>query len=132
MTRRRGFTLIEVLVTLMLIGIVLPTVMHGLALSGAAADSARHRTEAAGLAQSQLALILAGQTWQNGNQSGVFTDWPDYSWQMSAAPWSGDTIGVGLQEIDMKVSWSERNHPTSITLSTLAYPRTSSSGSGTP
>jgi prepilin-type N-terminal cleavage/methylation domain-containing protein len=124
MNRRRAFTLIEVLATLMLMAIVLPSVMKGISMATAAADSARHRTEAAGLAQSQMAQILASQSWSNGNQSGTFApDWPDYSWESSVTSWPSDSTGAGLQEIDLKVSWSVNSRPQSITLSALAYQR---------
>jgi prepilin-type N-terminal cleavage/methylation domain-containing protein len=122
---RRGFTLIEVLATLMLMAIVLPSVMKGITLAGAAADMARHRTEAAGLAQSQMAQILAAQTWENGDQSGDFApDWPDYHWQSTVVPWTGDSTGAGLQQIDLTVTWTSRSKQNSVTLTALAYQRT--------
>jgi general secretion pathway protein I len=127
-----GFTLIEVLATLLLMAIVLPIVMRGITMATQAADASRHRTEAAGLAQSEMAQILASQSWQNGNQSGDFgTDWPQYTWDSSVTPWAGDTSGAGLQQIDVSVYWSINSKKNSVTLSSLAYPRTQSSTSTT-
>lgn len=125
MRSRRAFTLVEVLATLMLMAIVLPSVMKGITLATAAADMARHRTEAAGLAQSELAQILASQSWTNGEQTGTFApDWPDYSWSTTVGSWAGDSTGAGLQEIDLKVTWTSHSRQESITLSALAYQRT--------
>jgi prepilin-type N-terminal cleavage/methylation domain-containing protein len=119
-----GFTLIEVLVTLLLIAIVIPTVMKGMTLGGRAADQARHRNEAVELAESELSTILSSQSWQNGNQSGDFSpNWPGYTWDSAVAAWSGDTAGAGLQEIDLTVKWMEAGHEASMTLSSLAYAR---------
>jgi prepilin-type N-terminal cleavage/methylation domain-containing protein len=124
MKSRRAFTLVEVLATLMLMAIVLPSVMKGITLATAAADMARHRTEAAGLAQSELAQILASQSWTNGEQTGNFApDWPDYSWATTVSTWAGDSTGAGLQEIDLKVTWAYRSRQESVTLSALAYQR---------
>jgi prepilin-type N-terminal cleavage/methylation domain-containing protein len=119
-----GFTLIEVLVTLLLIAIVIPTVMKGMTLGGKTADQARHRNEAVELAEGELGTILSSQSWQNGSQSGDFNpNWPGYTWESSVAAWPGDTAGAGLQEIDLTVKWTEGSQPASIVLSSLAYAR---------
>ena len=59
--RRQGFTLVEILVTLMLIAIVIPVIMKGISLGAQAASDAKRRTEAGGLAQEKLAEILASK-----------------------------------------------------------------------
>lgn len=125
MTRRsgpsRGFTLIEVLATLLLMAIVLPAVMRGLTLATSAGSMAKWRTQAAGLAQSKLAELIATNQWQQSALSGDFApDHPDFNWQATAQSWEGDTSGIGIQRIDLTVTWTERGRPQSLTLSTLA------------
>jgi prepilin-type N-terminal cleavage/methylation domain-containing protein len=122
---KSGFTLIEVLFTLLLIGLAIPAIMHGLTSASTLADKAHRRSEAAGLAQSQLNQLLADETWQGGSLSGDFSTqgWPDYTWQLNSAAWPGDTLGTGLYELDMVVSWSANGRKQSYTLCTLAYPR---------
>jgi prepilin-type N-terminal cleavage/methylation domain-containing protein len=122
---RTGFTLVEVLVTLLLIGIVLPAIMHGITLAMAAGDAARHRNDAAQLAKSQLAQLVAGTQWANTtNLSGDFSpDWPGYQWKAVVQPWNQDTSGMGIQQIDLTVNWQERGRGESLTLTTLAYQR---------
>jgi prepilin-type N-terminal cleavage/methylation domain-containing protein len=126
---RRGFTLVEVLATLLLIAIVLPAVMRGIVLASAAADAAKHRTVAQSLAQSKLADIISSGDWQSSSTlSGDFSpDAPDYKWGATIADWAQDTQGVGLEEIDITVSWNERGASKSLTISSLAYPRAASS-----
>jgi len=135
--RRVGFTLIEVISALLILAIVIPAIMEGITVADRAADASRHRTEASGLAQTQLATILSTESWQTGSQSGDFSpDWPAYSWKSDVAAWSGDTEGVGLDQIDLTVTWTERGKPASLKLTTLAYPRnvasSSASSSTTP
>src|SRR5689334_3104049 len=79
---RRGFTLLEVLATMVLIGIILPAVMHGISLATIAAGEARHKVEAASLAQTKLAELISDyQTLnQTGGSSGDFADYPGYTW----------------------------------------------------
>jgi len=122
---RRGFTLVEVLVTLLLLGIVLPTIMRGISMASTVASDAHRRTEAAGLAQAKLAEIVADDLWENGNLSGDFSpDFPQYHWQANVQPWAGDQSGVGLQQIDLTISWEARNRQQSMIFSSLAYERT--------
>lgn len=122
---RPGFTLVEVLATLMLIAIVLPAVMKGATLATAAASIARSRTEASGLAEAKLAEIIATNQWQTSSLSGDFgTDWPGYRWQATVQSWPQDTSGAGLQQVDLRVSWAARGREDSLTLSTLTYAAT--------
>jgi len=121
---RRGFTLVEVMATLVVLGIVMPGIIAALTLATRSADIAKHRNIAALLAQQQLSQILIGNEWQNGNESGNFgTQFPEYSWSSNVYAWPEDTTGAGLQEIDLTVAWTEFGHPQSLTVSTVAYLR---------
>jgi prepilin-type N-terminal cleavage/methylation domain-containing protein len=120
--RRSGFTLVEVLATLMLLALVLPALMQGLRLGGSLADETRHRSEAAGLAESKLNEIMSSGEWQQGNLSGDFgTDWPQYRWEETTDAWAQDTTGLGLQEIDITVFWTMLGREHSLMVSTLNY-----------
>ena len=126
-SKRRGFTLVEVLVTLMFMALVLPAIMEGISLAGSTASDARRRTEASTLAASKLSEIVAGNLWTTASLSGNFEpDYPDYNWQAQTQPWSGDTSGAGLQEIDLTVSWIARGKQQSLSVSTLVYSRNTS------
>ncbi|HSU68524.1 MAG TPA: prepilin-type N-terminal cleavage/methylation domain-containing protein [Tepidisphaeraceae bacterium] len=121
---RRGFTLIEVLATLLLMAIVIPSLMKGINMAMGTASAAQRRTEAAGLAESKLNEILATQQWQTGQLSGDFgPDWPDYRWQATLNTWNQDNTNAGLQQLDLQVLYTYRNRPESVTLSTLTYVR---------
>ena len=123
--RSRGFTLIEVLVTLLLIGIVIPAIMHAITAAMTAGASAHNRNDAAQLAKSQMALLLAGTQWQTSTSlSGDFSpDWPQYHWQAEVQPWNQDTSGMGIEQIDLTISWMDRGRTESMLLTSLAYPR---------
>lgn len=122
--RKSGFTLIEVLVALLFIAIVLPALMQGISVASGMASDARHRTEAAGLAQSKLAEIVTAAAWQSGVSSGDFgTDWPGYRWQLAVSPWTSDQTGQNVQQLDVTVTYNSRGSDRTVKLSTLAYQR---------
>jgi prepilin-type N-terminal cleavage/methylation domain-containing protein len=127
---RAGFTLIEVLATLLLMAIVLPAVMEGVSIALASASNARQRTEAAAVAQSQMTTLLATGQWNGGVLAGdVVSNGGTYHWQAAAVAWPLDTTTVGLMQVDMVVTWTGRSGNQSITLSTLIYDRTGSTSS---
>ena len=64
--RRRGFTLIEVLAALLLIGIVLPVIMQGFSIATRVGSTAKRRTEAGALADAKLTELVATAQWQSG------------------------------------------------------------------
>lgn len=127
--RRHGFTLIEVLATLLLIGIVLPVIMQGFSIATRVGSAAKRRTEAGALADAKLTELVATAQWQSGIMSGDFNpDWPAYQWSAQVQPWSDS----GVDELDLTVTWTGRNgQPDSLTVSTLVYEGTSSDSTTT-
>jgi prepilin-type N-terminal cleavage/methylation domain-containing protein len=130
-TSRRGFTLLEVLATMVLIGIILPAVMHGISLATIAAGEAKHKVEAASLAQTKMAELTADfQTMnQQGASSGSFSDYPGYSWTSSI-----EMRDTNLSQITVRVSWFARGQERFVDLASMIYtPDPSATGaSGTP
>src|SRR5438552_3049287 len=61
LSANRGFTLVEVLATLLIMGIVLPVAMKGVSVMLGTASTARHMQEAAALGETKLNdLIISG------------------------------------------------------------------------
>jgi general secretion pathway protein I len=132
--RRGGFTLIEVIATMLLIAIVLPAVMKGVAAVSVTANTTRHRSEASGLAEAKLNELVVSNEWQNGVLSGDFgTDWPEYKWQATVQAWPLDSTNASIQEIDLRVSWMWHGTEDFVTASTLTYARsTTAAGTSGP
>lgn len=114
---RGGFTLLEVLATMMLIAIVLPTTMKAISLCTAAAGVARSVDEAARLGDSKLNELATSPSLATGSQSGDFApDYPDYRWTAQITERDTD-----LLEIAVQVTWTERGQERQVTLTTLQY-----------
>jgi type II secretion system protein I len=116
-TARGGFTLVEVLASLALVAVILPVALKGVSLAMGAADLARDRVEAAGLAEAKLNELLADGTWQSGVQSGEFeTERPGWEWELTVEDWSGTT----LRQVEIAVTWTSRGRERSVSIVTLA------------
>jgi type II secretion system protein I len=128
---RGGFTLPEVLATLLLVAIVLPSVMQGISLATAAAGTARQRSEATALAESKLNELVATNQWQSGGLSGDFGEqWREYSWQAEVQSW----VEPSARQLQVQVLWTARGRNYDVVLSTLVYsaPPVTSGASATP
>jgi general secretion pathway protein I len=114
--RSSGFTLIEVLVTLLLLALVLPTVMAGMSLSLRAAEESKAKAEASSLAQAKLAELQAQNQWDLQKLSGDFgPSHPQYRWTAQLTNYEGST----LEQLDVTVSWRQRQRENSVVLSTI-------------
>jgi type II secretory pathway pseudopilin PulG len=114
--RVTGFTFVEVLATMTLLAIVLPSIVAGVTASLSAAGLARQRAQAAGLAQSKLADLAAEGQWQFAQQGGDFAPQrPEFRWSAQVGDWDGST----LRQLDVVVSWRHRGMDYDLRLSTL-------------
>jgi prepilin-type N-terminal cleavage/methylation domain-containing protein len=114
--RYHGFTLIEVLATLVLLGIVLPVAMKGVSTALSMSSQAKHMAEASALAQTKLNAFIIDPA-NNSATSGDFSpERPEYKWTIETQP-----RDYGLTEVLLHVTWQERGQPRQLTVSTLAY-----------
>jgi prepilin-type N-terminal cleavage/methylation domain-containing protein len=116
--RRRGFTLVEVLATLALLGILLPAITSGFSLCMATADQARRQAQAASLAHGKLCELVASGQLDRAVLTGDFgADWPDYRWTATVSNWESDL----LSQLDVKVLWRHGSADREVTVTTLVY-----------
>jgi len=125
--RRSGFTLVEVLAALVVLGIVLPVAMTGASLAMRAGSAARHQAEAATLGEAKLTELVTTGEWSTSGSDGDFgPDFPQYRWTMETAQRDLD-----VTELLLSVIWQDRGQDRSVKLSTLVYVATAaSSGTG--
>ena len=119
---RRGLTLVEVLATIVMMGIILPAALQGISVCTSASVVSRQRSEAAALAEAKLGELLATGEWQYGGLSGEFGEaWPEYRWEGTATAWSADPT---LVELSVRVAWTSRLQEREVVLTTLVYDST--------
>jgi len=118
---RRGFTLLEVLFTLMILGLMLPSAMRIVAMTGTGAKLAQHRSEASALAESKLTELVGSGQWQNGPASGDFSSdgWPGYTWNADVTNWDQ---AENMQWLHVTVIWTDTGRgEDSVSVDTLVY-----------
>lgn len=114
-----GFTFIELLATIVLIGIIMPVAMRSIGLCTRLGGQSRRQIEAASLARSKLTELTSSQDWKTGEKSGDFgSDWPGYRWTAVVSNWTDSAVS----QLDLTVVWQSQGQQRSVTLSTLVYP----------
>jgi type II secretion system protein I len=116
--RSRGFTLLEVLATLLLMAIVLPVVMNGITLATGAGGVAASKVDAATLAEGKLNELAASPSQlESGHQEGDFgEDHPGYQWTADV-----DSRDTNLLEVSVQVQWEAMGRKRALTLTTWKY-----------
>jgi prepilin-type N-terminal cleavage/methylation domain-containing protein len=127
---RRGFTLVEVLAAITVMGIVLPALMYGISLSANLAAATKQRTVATTLADEKLNELLSTGDWQTPDGGSFGDDGPGFSWTSTTEPWNDPDLTVqNLQEVDVTVTWHARLQEKLVVVSSLVYvPVTDTSG----
>jgi prepilin-type N-terminal cleavage/methylation domain-containing protein len=123
-SRKRGFTLVEVLATLVLLGIVLPALMKGASIALSAASAARHTTEASDLARSKLNDLVAEDLWDQANNGDFSPDYPQYKYQVTNNPLNDN----GLDSVQITVTWTDEGRERKLTQTTLVYDTSTDNG----
>lgn len=117
----RGFTLVEVLATILIIALVLPTAMRGIALVTRMASLSNRRIVASTYAEAKMSELIASGEWEHGGLSrGNFgSDAPDYVWDIDVRNWDVSP----MSELRVSVYWDggEYDEDRCVTLTTLVY-----------
>lgn len=105
----KGFTLLEVMVSVALVAIALTTLLASQSQSVSFANSAKFETMAALLAQSKMSEIAMKEAEELSGDSGDFgDDYPGYAWEATVSDISiegVDNISDYLKQIDLAVTW---------------------------
>jgi prepilin-type N-terminal cleavage/methylation domain-containing protein len=114
-----GFTFIELLATIVLIGIIMPVAMRSIGLCTRLGGHSRRQIEAASLARTKLTELTTSQDWKTSEKRGDFgSDWPGYQWTAAVSNWTDSVVS----QLDLTVTWQSQGQQRSLTLSTLVYP----------
>jgi general secretion pathway protein I len=122
-----GFSLIEVMCAILIMGLALVALTHGLTTALGSTKDSEVETTVVSLAAGQIETLRAGAVLSDGTTDGDFGDsFPKYSWEQTIAPGEVD----GLHQVDVLVK-DAKSGATLYQLTTLLfdsdYPSTSTS-----
>ena len=113
-----GFTFIELLATVVFLGIIMPVAMQSIGLCTRLGGQSRRQIEAASLARTKLTELTCTGDWQSGEKSGDFgEDWPGYRWTAVVSSWTDSTVS----QLELTVTWQSQSRERSVTFTTLVY-----------
>ncbi len=117
-----GFTFIELLATVVFLGVIMPVAMRSISLCTRLGGQARKQIEAVSLARTKLTEVTNSGDWSTGAKSGDFgEEWPGYRWTAAVSNWTDSLVS----QLDVTVTWQAQGRERSVTLSTLVYPEDS-------
>lgn len=122
--RRAGFTLIEVLIAVAVLGTALVVLLHCQLVSIRLADRAAQLTRATLLAEAMMAERLAQGYPEAGTEQGADEDGAvPMSWTVQVAPAELDVPGGELRSVQVEVAWQDGRGTRRVTLNTLVARR---------
>jgi prepilin-type N-terminal cleavage/methylation domain-containing protein len=124
---RRGFTLIEAITTVIVVGIIMVVVWQALSVLVRAAGAVKQKAEASEVAERHLEESIALGTWLNSGDSGVDppnnddTLPPTYHWTVTTSDYDEVNMTTDLHLVTCEVTWQARGQEHSLSLSTVMY-----------
>lgn len=97
---RRGFTLVEALVAIVLVAVVLPVALAGISAALRGAGQVRDREVALRVAQSRLARLVADGSWSGSPSEGACDaaedgeDAAGLRWRVAVSSWRDPTVST--------------------------------------
>lgn len=111
-----GFTLVEILAAMIIMAIVIPVIVEGIAIAGRAAVAAERKREAAQLADRVLTEAIVTGQWRDTNQEGSFEpDYPGFYWRLTTETWDEDVMRL----VSVEVTFAVQGRESFVRLSTL-------------
>lgn len=118
-SRKRGFTLAEVLAALVFMAIVIPVTVQGLRIASRAGEVAQRKAEAGRVAERLLnEIIITGQAQQAALRGTALEGGREYQWQLLNETWPVDA----LQQLTIQVIYTAQGVEHDVRLSTLWDP----------
>lgn len=115
-SRRRAFTLVEILATLGFLGLVIPVTLKAVQMASRAGEVSERSVIAAQLGENKLGELMLANAWTTAESRGTFSDdRPGYRWELKRNDWQSGA----MTELDLDVFFPVRGHEESLRLSTL-------------
>ncbi len=106
-TRKTGFTLLEVIIAVAIIGSSLAILLGAVNKNLILASQSKNLTIASFLAQRKMGEIEIEGFPDLGDRNGVFEESPEFKWYLSVQPYNIEQLGTEIRIVILTVSWDE-------------------------
>ena len=117
-----GFTLVEILVTLAILGAVLPALLHAFASAARNQRLSDNSTTALYLLKFRMAEIEMGGYPEVGEETGEFGDNTRYLWSSIVEDVDSEEV-ENVRRVQVTVTWQHRNRERSMSMNTYIADR---------
>ncbi len=125
--RRAGFTLVEILASLLMMAIVVPVALEGMSIASRAGLLGQRKAAAMRVAERLLEELIAEANTQQTTDSGTLADGEfSYPWTMRTENWSVDA----LQQMTVTVTFTLQGNRYEVSATTL-LPAAGTTATGT-
>jgi prepilin-type N-terminal cleavage/methylation domain-containing protein len=107
--RRSGFTLLEVIIAVAIIGSSLAILLGAVNKNLVLASQSKNISIASFLAQRKLGEVEIEGFPEIGNQEGVFEEQPEFGWYLSVQPYNIEQLGTEIRIVILTITWDEGN-----------------------
>jgi len=119
----RAFTLVELMISVLILGVGLTTVANSYILALRGADSVQNNISALMIAKEKMENLeiasLKGETLSSSSAQVIKSLTKDYSYQQEIVPAEESTDAAKYPVLAcLSVNWTEKNSPKNVTLST--------------
>lgn len=108
-TRNAGFTLLEVIIAVAIIGSSLAILLGAVNKNLILASQSKNLSIASFLAQRKLGEVEIGGFPEVGDQQGTFEDNPEFKWYVSVQPYNIEQLGTEIRIVILTITWDEGN-----------------------
>jgi len=106
---QRGFTLLEVLIAVAIMGASLAILLGSVNRNLVLASQSKNQTIASALAQQKIGEIELEGYPQIGEQQGAFEEYPGFYWYLRVLPYDIEQLGTEIRIVILDVAWDEGN-----------------------
>lgn len=127
-SRRRGFTLAEVLAALLMMAIIIPVAMQGMSIASRAGTLSQRKAAAMRVAERIISeLVIEQQTDQSTSSGNMVDGDTTYPWQMRSETWPEDN----MIHLTVTVNFTVQGNMYDVSAATLIAPASAGLNSDT-
>jgi general secretion pathway protein I len=115
-SRDRGFTLLEVLVAVVILGTALTVLLGAVNKNLILASRSKNLTIAGILAQEKLTEIELEGYPQPREEKGEFEGAPGFNWFLSIKPFEISELGIEIRTVRLLITWDEGKESLEVTM----------------